>query len=190
MGSDIKKSDTPKYIQNFLSTVIRKILVDGYDYKQIENHINDFRKEFRSWQGADLIKIGKVAACNTLEEYANEYKQIEFAGKGRVRLPGTVRAVINYNMQLEIRGDKESPRINAGDKVRLFYLKKNEYDYKSIAIPSDASDFPPWFFETFEICLDTMEEKLIDSKIDLIFKSIGWEVPTEQSALFNAMFDF
>lgn len=190
MGSDIKKSDTPKYIQKFLSDVIRKILVEGYDYKKIEKFINDFRKEFRSIEGNDLIKIGKVVGCNKLEDYMNEYKQIEHAGKGRVKLPGNVRPVINHNIQLEMRGDKESPVINAGDKVRLFYLKKNEYNYKSIAIPSDASSFPPWFFDSFDVSLDMMEEKLIDDKIDLIFKSIGWEVPTEQSASFNSMFDF
>jgi DNA polymerase elongation subunit (family B) len=178
MGSEVKKSDTPKVIQNFLKQVLQQIL-DGKSYQELEKFINESRYGLlrNSVSDSDLISIGVSKAVNNLDKFYEEWKAKEKSGLGRAKLPGHVRASVNYNeMALEYEGAGAS-LINSGDKVLIYYLVKNDRNLESIAIPAEMTKFPPWFSK-FKIDVKKTEQKMIDSKLEGIFSALGQEVPT------------
>ena len=110
---------------------------------------------------------------------------------GTVTIPGHVRAAINYNRMLKHEGDIISPKINSGDKVKVYYIRtNNDFGYKSIALPADTAKFPSWFDKYFTIDTDLMEEKLISSKLEIILNALNLRVPTPQNKLINDLLSF
>lgn len=190
MGSEIKKADTPKPIQKFLKSVVDMIL-NGSEFNEVEKFVNDERKRlFSKKQYYDIISLGVARSANNLESQYEDFKKIEKAGKGRVRLPGHIRASVMYN---ELALDQEGPSaklIQSGDKVKVFYLHKNQFNVKSIAFPSDITKFPTWFSENFKVDVPLTEQKMIDAKLEGIFNAWGFEVPTIQGAFIKTIIDF
>ena len=86
MGLDLKRSDTPVVIQNFLSTVLEKLLTD-VPVTDILEYIKEFRVEFKSRPGWEK---GSPKRANNITEYLSK---LERAGK--VTIPGHVRASMN-----------------------------------------------------------------------------------------------
>jgi DNA polymerase elongation subunit (family B) len=187
MGGEIKKSDTPKVIQKFLKDVTLKIL-DGADYPTIETFVNDSRRKLKV--SDELLLLGVSKSVNKLEMYQEDYNKFEAAGIKKVRLPGHVRAAINYNTHLEKVNDKINKPIKSGDKIKVFYVKANDFGYGSIAVPGDIENLPSWFLKDLEVDMKKTEGKLIDLKLESIFDPIGWEVPTLQSAKNNKLLDW
>lgn len=192
MGSEIKKSDTPKPVQKFLKTVTDKLLrAEGTREeleKDIEEYVNHTYREY-IYDPTNLFTIGITRGCNNLDKYEHEYLTIEKTGKGKVRIPGHVRGAINHNEMIRKTGDLLTAPIQSGDKVKIYYLKSNEYGFKNIAISADATDFPPWFGQ-FVIDIEDTEERLVDKKLSHTFNAIGWEVPTLQNTLVNDLLEF
>lgn len=190
MGSEIKKADTPKPIQKFLKTTVDMIL-DGKEYDEVEVHVNKERKNlFSKSQYDDIIHLGVARAANNLEEQYAAFKKLEKTGKGKVRLPGHIRAAINYN---ELALQEEGPgatMIQSGDKVKVFYLKDNSRKLKSIAFPADIAKFPQWFDSMFKVDAKLTEEKMIDAKLESVFSAWGYEVPTVQGAFIKTIIEF
>lgn len=197
MGSEIKKADTPKPIQKFLKHTVDLIL-DGRDYDFVEKHVNAERKNlFSKSQYDDIINLGVARAANNLDEQYSAYKKYEKTGKtvphtksSKVRLPGHIRAAVNYN---ELALQEEGPgatMIQSGDKVKVFYLRDNPRHIKSIAFPADISKFPRWFDEQFRVDVKLTEEKMIDAKLEGIFSAWGYEVPTVQGAFIKTIIEF
>jgi DNA polymerase elongation subunit (family B) len=184
MGGEIKKSDTPKVIQAFLKDTTMRIL-DGATYDQIETFVNDQRKKFKTT--SDLLSIGIPKAVNKLEFYHDEYTRYEKPGIKKVRLPGHVRASINFNEYLKELNNKNIQPIKSGNKIKIFYLKTNDQRFDSIAIPSEMEIIPKWFTEDFTIDIKRTEEKLIDLKLESLFGPLGWVVPTPQLARNNKL---
>lgn len=184
MGGEIKKSDTPKVIQAFLKEVTLKIL-DGVSYSDIEEYVNNERRAFKT--ATDMLSIGIPKAVNKLEMYYAQYLELEKPGVKRVRLPGHVRASINFNEHLLEIKDRMNQPIKSGNKVKIFYLKPNDQRFTSIAVPSDADSLPTWFKDDFIIDIAKTEEKLIDLKLESIFVPIGWLVPTFNRARANKL---
>jgi DNA polymerase elongation subunit (family B) len=184
MGGEIKKSDTPKVIQAFLKETTLRIL-DGATYTEIEEYVNTERKKFKTT--VDLMSIGIPKGCNKLEMYYDEWNTFERPGIKKVRLPGHVRAAINFNEHLKEVKDKGIQPIKSGNKIKIFYLKPNDMRYTSIAIPVDLEFLPTWFKDDFVIDIKKTEEKLIDLKLESIFGPLGWVVPTPQTARNNKL---
>lgn len=187
MGSEIKKSDTPKVIQKFLKHISMELL-NGATYKDLENYINNFRGEFKN--EIDILDLGVSKSCNKLALYSAEYEQYEAPGIKKVRLPGHVRAAINYDTCKKIFGDDVSKPITSGNKIKYFYLKKNMYGFTSIAFPSDISHLPQWFLDNFTIDIDKIENKLIDLKVKNLFDALNWSTPTPQSTFNDSIFEY
>ena len=197
MGSEIKKADTPKPIQKFLKSVVDMIL-DGIDYDTVEAFVNKERKNlFSKSQYHDIIHLGVALAANNLDDQYDAYKKFEKTGKvdpntkkSKVRLPGHIRAAINYN---ELALQEEGPgatMIASGDKVKVFYLLDNPRKMKSIAFPADIAKFPKWFEEQYRVDVKLTEEKMIDAKLEGIFSAWGFEVPTVQGAFIKTIIEF
>ena len=189
MGSEIKKSDTPKVIQKFLKTTVDMIL-DGCDYDSIATYVNQQRKHVL--KNLSIFNLGVAKQVNNLDKFTAEYNNpgsMRSDSGGKLTIPGHARAACNYNLLLDAF-DKGTKPIKSGDKVLVFYLKKNEYDFDSIAFPAEMSDFPAWFTQNFSVDITKTENRMFDSKLAGIFSALGKDVPTPRSVLINSILEF
>jgi DNA polymerase elongation subunit (family B) len=191
MGSEIKKADTPKIIQDFLKTTVDMIL-DGKSYDELAEYVNGQRREILK-KKVNVFSLGVAKQVNNLEKYMAEYRAPgTFRSKngGKLTIPGHARAACNYNALLE-EFDKGAKPIKSGDKVLVYYLKKNDRDFKSIAFPAEFTRFPDWFTENFQVDIKKTEERMFDSKLSGMFAAaFNKEVPTPQSVLTNSLLEF
>ena len=186
-GSEIKKADTPKIIQEFLKSTV-DMLLDGKDYDEVAAFVNLQRKLILK-NPQNVFLLGVAKQVNKLEAFTAEYQQYEKPGLKKVNLPGHVRASINYNELLD-HFDKGAKQIRSGDKVLIYYLKPNEFGLTAIALPSDLSRFPTWFDKHLSVDIAKTEDKMFDSKLGGIFKALGKDIPSPQSVLFNSLVSF
>ena len=181
MGLDLKRSDTPVFMQDFLSEVLLAVLT-GAQEQHVLDMITDFRTKFKARPGWEK---GSPKRANKITEYqAKEKKQ------GKTNMPGHVRASINWNTLKDLNGDKFSMQIVDGMKVIVCKLKNNPMGYTSVAYPTDELRLPKWFQELpFED--DEMESTIIDKKLDNLIGVLDWDIKsTEQKNTFNNLFDF
>jgi DNA polymerase elongation subunit (family B) len=187
VGSEMKKADTPKVIQDFLKDMMDMIL-DGGSYEDVESFINSQRGELVR-KVKNPISLGVSKQINNLDAKYIEWARVERDSKGKVNLPGHVRAGINYN-ELVSELDEGATKLKSGDKGIIFYLQPNNYGFKSIAFPADTPRFPPWFNEHFKIDKKLTEQKMIDSKLSRVFEALQWEIPTPQKSFANKLLEF
>jgi DNA polymerase elongation subunit (family B) len=181
MGLDLKRSDTPEFIQNFLSNVLEMVLT-GATEETVLDYISAFRTEFKSRPGWEK---GSPKRANNITDYeAKEKKQ------GKANMPGHVRASINWNTLKRMYDDKYSMQIVDGMKVIVCKLKENPLEFTSVAYPTDELRLPKWFQELpFDHA--TMESTIIDNKLDNLIGVLDWDIrSTEQNNTFNKLFDF
>lgn len=191
MGSEMKRSDTPEFIQDLLTDVVIDILSGGI-YASIETKINGFRSIFKSDKESDKLEFAAIKSVNNLDHYFDLYTKANgnISAIKKARIPGHVIASINTNFILKHFNDMSTQPIISGEKVKIFYVKRNEFGLKAIALSSDEDYFPDWFVENFELDTKAAEGKLLDNKLERLFAAIGWEVPTHQSALTNSILQY
>ena len=181
MGLDLKRSDTPVYIQSFLSELLLMVLNNSTE-EQVLDKITQFRNEFKTRPGWEK---GSPRRANNIGEYAKKE-----ARQGKANMPGHVRASINWNTLKRMNSDKYSQEIMDGMKVIVCKLKKNPLDFTSVAYPVDELHIPQWFKELpFDDA--TMESTIIDNKLGNLLGVLGWDIKsTESKNTFNNLFDF
>jgi DNA polymerase elongation subunit (family B) len=181
MGLDLKRSDTPAFIQDFLSDVLERVLT-GATEQEVLDFITAFRTEFKSRPGWEK---GSPKRANNITEYeAKEKKQ------GKANMPGHVRASINWNTLRRMNGDKYSMQITDGAKVIVCKLKANPLGFTSVAYPVDELRLPKWFMELpFDDA--EMETTIIDNKLANLIGVLHWDIAsTEEKNTFNKLFEF
>jgi DNA polymerase elongation subunit (family B) len=189
MGSEIKKADTPKVVQEFLKELMDLVLV-GESYTVIEKFVNSHRGKLIG-PDTDVLGLAPAKQVNNLDTYYAEYKRTEKVGNGKCKLPGHVRAAVNYNELIEMYDPEGALKpLRAGDKAAILYLRPNHLGFKSVGFPPDMLHLPEWFKQDFQVDLVLTEEKMIDSKIDGIFEALGEEMPTPQNSFLNSTFTF
>jgi DNA polymerase elongation subunit (family B) len=181
MGLDLKRSDTPVVIQDFLSHVLEQVL-EGQDRERILDYITEFRTEFKARPGWEK---GSPKRANKITEYEAKEKKA-----GKANLPGHVRASINWNTLKRMNGDKYSMTITDGAKVIVCRVKDNPMGYTSVAYPVDELRLPAWFKELpFDDA--TMENTVIDEKLNNLIGVLEWDISqTRNDNNFNKLFDF
>jgi DNA polymerase elongation subunit (family B) len=181
MGLDLKRSDTPEFIQDFLSNVLEMVLT-GATEDQVLDHISEFRTEFKSRPGWEK---GSPKRANNITEYQKKEEK-----QGKANMPGHVRASINWNTLKRMMDDKYSMNIVDGMKVIVCKLKDNPLGFTSVAYPVDELRLPQWFKE-LPFDHDEMESTIIDNKLANLIGVLNWDIrSTEQSNTFNKLFDF
>ena len=181
MGLDLKRSDTPEFIQNFLSDVLEMVLT-GKEEQSVLDAISEFRSLFKARPGWEK---GSPKRANKITEYqAKEVKA------GKANMPGHVRASINWNTLKRMMGDKYSMAVTDGAKVIVCKLKQNPMGFTSVAYPVDELRLPQWFkdlpFDHAE-----MEQTIIDNKLDNLIGVLRWDITsTEEKNTFNNLFEF
>ena len=201
MGMDIKRSDTPEFVQDFLEQILDATL-EGKTENDIIGMIKDFKEVFK---GLEPWKKGMPKRVNNLTHYTKKYEK---SVKGPNRnmtlhkldslknekenkmIPGHVRASINWNNLKYANSDNYSLKIMDGAKVVVCRLKNNAMNYTSIAYPTDELHIPDWFKE-LPFDEDAMEEAVLDKKIQNVLGIMGWDLNRANNAqTLDAFFEF
>ena len=181
MGLDLKRSDTPVFMQDFLKDLLDMVL-DKKPEKELLDAISEFRKEFKEmpgWEKGAPKRANKIGHYRRLEE-----KQ------GKANMPGHVRASLNWNTLKRMNGDKYSQEIVDGMKVIVCKLKQNPLGYTSVAYPTDELRIPEWFKE-LPFDGDAMEEVIIDNKLGNLIGVLNYDLEsTKQKTTFNTLFEW
>jgi len=182
MGLDLKRSDTPKVVQDFLSELLLDVLTGGQK-EGIYDKVRDFKIAF---QERPAWEKGTPKRVNNLTKYSKEEERL-----GRANMPGHVRAAINWNNMKRMMGDNYSTSIVDGMKTIVCKLKDNPLGYTSIGYPTDESHIPQWFKDMpFDDSL--MEATIVDQKVENLLGVLNWKIPenTDIATTFEALFTF
>ena len=181
-GLDLKRSDTPKVIQDFLLEILNKLLA-GVERDEIVERIREFKYEFKNRPGWEK---GSPKRVNNLTMYGAKEER-----EGKANMPGHVRAALNWNTLRKMNGDNYSMAIVDGMKTIVCKLKPNALGWTSIGYPTDEQRLPDWFKELpFD---DTaMEATVVDGKVDNLLGVLEWDLAsaTNTENTFTSLFSF
>ena len=182
MGLDLKRSDTPKVIQDFLSEILNDVLT-GKTREQIIEKIRAFKYEFKERPGWEK---GSPKRVNNLTKYGKEEERL-----GKANMPGHVRAALNWNNLRRMNGDKYALQIVDGMKTIVCKLKQNPLGWTSIGYPTDEQHLPEWFKE-LPFDDSTMEATVVDQKIDNLLSVLEWDLAsaTNTENTFQSLFEW
>ena len=185
MGLDLKRADTPKYVQEFLMEVLQMVIQEGKHREEVIEKVKEFKRILsaqESWTKGSPKSVNKLTMYG--EKEAN-------SKKGRENMPGHVRAALNYNYLRKVNSDQYSMKIVDGMKVIVCKLKPNPLGFTSIAYPTDELRLPSWFCELpFDDA--EMEKTLVDEKIDNLLGVLNWDIRsnTNTKSTFDDLFTF
>jgi DNA polymerase elongation subunit (family B) len=182
MGLDLKRSDTPPIMQDFMSELLLDVLT-GAEENDIVEKIKTFKHEFHSRPGWEK---GTPKRVNNLTMYGAKEQR-----EGKATMPGHVRAALNWNRLKEMNSDNYSQGIVDGMKTIVCKLKDNPLGYTSVGYPTDESQLPQWFKDLpFDDQL--MEATIVDKKIDNLLGVLKWELKakTQTANTFDSLFSF
>lgn len=181
-GLDLKRSDTPKLVQDFLMEILTDVLT-GKQKEHIYDTVRDFKTRF-----ADLPpwEKGTPKRVNNLTNYTE--KEIKL---GKTNMPGHVRAAWNWNRLRRMHSDNYSMSIVDGMKTIVCKLKENPMGYTSVGYPTDQLHIPKWF-KDLPFDNDLMEITIVDQKVENLLGVLGWNIPdhTDIKTAFDSLFSF
>ena len=182
MGLDLKRSDTPKVIQDFLSEILEDVL-QGIERDAVIEKIRDFKYAFSERPGWEK---GSPKRVNNLTMYSKKEER-----EGRANMPGHVRAAMNWNALRRMNSDNYSMQVVDGMKTIVCKLKPNPLGWTSIGYPTDELHLPQWFrdlpFDDGE-----MEATVVDQKISNLLGVLEWDLAsaTNTENTFQNLFEF
>ena len=184
MGLDLKRADTPKYVQEFLMSVLEMVLA-GKQKDEVVQKIKEFKRVLSaqdSWTKGSPKSVNKLTMYGELEANSKT---------GRANMPGHVRGSLNYNYLRRVNSDNYSMKIVDGMKVIVCKLKSNPLGFTSIAYPTDELRLPQWFCE-LPFDDEAMEQTLVDEKIDNLLGVLNWKLrdSTDTKSTFDDLFSF
>lgn len=181
-GLDLKRSDTPKVIQDFLSEILELVLT-SVSREDIIEKIREFKYLFAERPGWEK---GSPKRVNNLTKYGAAE-----AAQGKANMPGHVRAALNWNTMRRMHGDNYSMQIVDGMKTIVCKLKPNGLGWTSIGYPTDERHLPQWFKDLpFDDAL--MEATVVDQKVDNLLGVLEWDLAaaTNTENTFTSLFTF
>jgi DNA polymerase elongation subunit (family B) len=182
MGLDLKRSDTPKVIQDFLSDILHDVLTDATRDAVVEK-IRTFKYAFSerpAWEKGSPKRVNNLTKYGAAE-----------AAQGKANMPGHVRAALNWNNMRRMNSDNYSMQIVDGMKTIVCKLKSNALGWTSIGYPTDEQRLPAWFTELpFDDGL--MEATVVDGKVDNLLGVLDWDLAaaTNTENTFTSLFSF
>jgi DNA polymerase elongation subunit (family B) len=182
MGLDLKRSDTPKFVQDFLSRILLEVLT-GADKEAIYDQVREFKMQFKELPAWEK---GTPKRVNNLTMYtANEQRQ------GKANMPGHVRAAMNWNSLRRMNSDNYSMKIIDGMKTIVCKLRDNPLGYTSVGYPIDQSNIPEWF-KTLPFDQDLMESSIVDQKVENLLGVLEWDIlaHTDTKTTFDDLFSW
>jgi DNA polymerase elongation subunit (family B) len=194
MGLDLKRSDTPRFMQQFLEKLLMDVLADK-PKADIYQSILEFRIAFKSrpgWEKGAPKKVSNLSAFASKRATANKLGLTEKMKRGeklKVNTPGHVLASLNWNMLCDLFEDRHAMRITDSARIIVCKLLNNNYGMTSIAYPIDETHLPQWFRELpFDHA--EMEEKIIDNKLDNLLGVLEWDLTDTKEKAGDEFFHF
>jgi hypothetical protein len=162
-----------------------EFLQDGQESKieaKVIQMILDFKTAFKK---LPLHEQGTPKRINKLTIYS------EMIGRGKGnRVPGHVRAAINWNLLREINRDTVHTRIVDGMKCLVCPLKENSMKMTSIAYPIDEIHLPEWFTK-LPFNNESMIAAVVEKKIENLFGKLpSWKRIESATKKENTFDDF
>jgi len=178
MGLDLKRADTPEFMQRFLEKILLMVL-NGQDKQDVIDAISEFRTAFKERPGWEK---GTPKRVNNLTKHTEVFEKTGKCGVGHAM------AAINWNRFKKAHSDQRSMDITDGMKVIVCKLKSNPMGITSIAYPTDELRLPEWFKElSFDNA--AMEATIIDNKVDNLIGVLDWDISaSDQKTSFDMLF--
>ena len=182
MGLDLKRADTPKYIQEFLMNVLEMVIQQGKGRDEVISIIKEFK---RNLSEQDSWTKGSPKSVNNLTKHTTTWEKTGKCGVGHAM------AAINWNYLRRLNGDNYSMKIVDGMKIVVCKLKPNPLNMTSVAYPTDELRLPDWFKE-LPFDDNEMERTLVDEKIENLLGVLGWDLRdnTDTKSTFDDLFSF
>ena len=179
MGLDLKRADTPEYMQRFLEKILLQVL-QGEGVDEVNTSINEFRTKFKERPGYEK---GTPKRVNNLTKHTEVFEKTGKCGVGHAM------AAINWNRFKKAYGDFRSMDIVDGMKVIVCKLKPNPMGITSIAYPIDEMRLPEWFTKEMPFDDAAMESTIIDNKVENLIGVLDWDIrASEQKNTFESLF--
>lgn len=193
MGLDLKRADTPKFVQKFLSEILMDTLVDKGENAVIEK-VRLFKEKFedmKPWQQGTPRAVNKLTHYRDKLEDAG-FKKLKGIEVGNLHVPGHVTASLAWNRLKEVHQDQHAMRIIDGQKIIVCKLKEtSENRLTSIAYPVDENHLPEWFLN-LPFASDDMMAGIVDKKVENLLGVLKWDLSRtyKEHAHLETLFDF
>lgn len=214
MGLDLKRSDTPEKIQDFLEKILIEVL-KGATYEDVVKMVDEFKKEELSkwdpWLKGTPKRVNNLTMYSLKEETKNNtqilgklYSNLAMAKNEKekekirkeidkirkVTIPGHVAASLNWNKMLKVQNDRFSMQIQDGSKIIVCKLKQNQFNMNSIAYPIDQEHNLPDWFKNLPFDEQEMEEVCFYSKLKNLLQVLGWDTDRFRRDSTEELFSF
>lgn len=193
MGLDLKRADTPKFVQLFLSEILLDTLTDkGENY--VLDKIKIFKEKFENmkpWQQGTPRAVNRLSHYRDVLEAAM-HKKLKGLEVGNLHVPGHVTASLAWNKLKEINQDHHAMKITDGQKIVVCKLRQTiENNLTSIAYPVDEVHLPDWFL-TLPFDTDGMQAGIVDQKVKNLLGVLNWDFSRtkKEFAHLETLFDF
>lgn len=177
MGLDLKRADTPKFIQTFLSDILLDTLT-GKGEDAVVEKIRTFKESFeemKPWQQGTPKSVNKLSHYRDKVEDAMN-KKMKGMEVGPLHVPGHVTASLAWNRLKEMHSDQHTMKIVDGQKIIVCKLKEtSENTLTSIAYPVDETRLPEWFM-SLPFDSDMMMAGVVDKKISNLLGVLKWDL--------------
>jgi len=182
MGLDLKRADTPKYVQEFLMDILKMVIQNGQTREDVIVKIKEFK---RALSEQDSWTKGSPKSVNNLTHHTSVWEKTGKCGVGHAM------AAINWNYLRKLNNDNYSMSIIDGTKVVVCKLKPNPLKMTSVAYPVDELRLPQWF-KDLPFDDDLMEQTLVDEKIENLLGVLDWKLRenTDVKTTFDDLFSF
>lgn len=193
MGLDLKRADTPKVVQKFLSDILLDTLCDKGENAVIEK-IRTFKESFENlkpWQQGTPRAVNKLSHYRDKIENAG-YQKLQGVNVGNLHVPGHVTASLAWNRLKEIHRDQHAMKIIDGQKIIVCKLKETADNVlSSIAYPVDEVHLPDWF-TSLPFASDEMIASIVDQKVKNLLGVLNWDLSrtNKEHAHLETLFDF
>jgi DNA polymerase elongation subunit (family B) len=185
-GLDVVRSSFPKSFQKLMKEVLVDILKNK-NKAEIDDKILSFKKEL-----TEIIytEIAKISSIKDIAKYQEPVKD-SVLGKFAKGTPSHVKAAINYNKLLKLFNcpPKYAPMKN-GDKIKVVYLKNNQYALEELAFKGDSDPDEILRFIKDNIDANELFMSELDGKLKGFYDSMRWEFPSESKKVAERFFSF
>ena len=182
MGMEIRRSDTPRFIQKFLEECVIAVVKENKTYEEVRKTVDAFRETFRKRPAWTLGSPGRVKKLATNAKLVKSYERDlanGFIGLKKPTLHINMSSAFNTNTLMEMNNETRWGELRDGDKIEVIYLKDNPYEMNSVAIRTGEQYVPEWF-KQLPFDYQRMEQKLLDQKLfNVIGDILGWSFEPE-----------
>lgn len=191
MGLDLKRADTPKFVQKFLAEILMDALCDKGENAIIEK-IKKFKEQFeemKPWQQGTPRAVNKLSHYRDKIELAT-IKKMKGEAVGNLHVPGHVTASLAWNRLKEMNMDQHAMKITDGQKIIVCKLKTTpENTLQSIAVPVDETHLPEWFL-SLPFDTESMQASVVDQKVKNLLGVLNWDLraASKEADHFNTLF--